>query len=719
MCGKLSIACAWVIVAAITLGGGNTLFAVETVVAPRALERLAKSDGKDLGKLKILSDEYPRVFFFRQTEGLAAQKSVSYERWEKTFERLMGIEGKVLDEEIPGRSIRNIDFFTRFKKRHPKQLVLLHFNGNARDPRYESERFFAGHWLYYNGAKILSSVAAEEGETEIRVDNPNLFKVNTGRYRDRNEDIGLCMLNADGKPDWGRSEQVQLISIDRKSKTIRVRRGCYGTKPRAFGAGGSYAAAHITEGPWGRRNHLMWYYNYSTCCPRDKQGLTCADVLVEHLVELFGAGGPLAAFDGLEFDVLKFGCGRIIRGRGADCDGDGKADGGFLGGINVYGIGVVEFCRQLRKRVGEDMLILADGMSERNQRAFGILNGIESEGWPHLRDHKIGDWSGGLNRHFFWDKNARVPVFNYINHKFNMPSGEAGVVKRAEIPFNVHRLVFAAGMFTNSAICYSFAPRNDADGLFGVWDEFRMGKANSLGWLGKPLGPAVRVATRQPDLLKGKGKPIGSDILKRLSGREVKFKPESGTVRVTGINSKVSEIRFRLSDVPCSGEDLFVLLTARGKAMQGYPPEVARLMYVGAVPKNQPTKRDARFMTWVGDREFDSGFYFSNIKSTRVDLEFVVEGPEPVWVSRIQAYAHPDVIYREFEHGLVAANPSPRPYMLDLDRFFPGQTFRRLQGSLSQDVACNDGSVVRGRLNLGPKEGLFLVRISSDMTGSE
>ena len=48
-------------------------------------------------KLRILNDEYPRVFFFRQAEGVAAQKSVSYEQWEKTFERLMGIEGKVLD----------------------------------------------------------------------------------------------------------------------------------------------------------------------------------------------------------------------------------------------------------------------------------------------------------------------------------------------------------------------------------------------------------------------------------------------------------------------------------------------------------------------------------------------------------------------------------------------------------------------------------------------
>jgi len=144
--------------------------------------------------------------------------------------------------------------------------------------------------------------------------------------------------------------------------------------------------------------------------------------------------------------------------------------------------------------------------------------------------------------------------------------------------------------------------------------------------------------------------------------------------------------------------------------MQGYPLEVARLMYVGAASQNNQVGKNNRFMTWVGDKDFDSGFYFSNIESSQVDLEFVVEGSEPIFLSRIQAYCHPDVMYREFEHGLVVANPSPRPYVFDLDELFPGQTFGRLQGTRTQDVVCNDGSIVKGKLNLGPKEGIFLTR---------
>jgi hypothetical protein len=37
-----------------------------------------------------------------------------------------------------------------------------------------------------------------------------------------------------------------------------------------------------------------------------------------------------------------------------------------------------------------------------------------------------------------------------------------------------------------------------------------------------------------------------------------------------------------------------------------------------------------RFMTWANARPFASGFYFSDVRGERVDLEFVVEGAEAV-----------------------------------------------------------------------------------------
>ncbi len=76
---------------------------------------------------------------------------------------------------FPGRSVRNIDFFTQMNRRNPEQAVLLHYNGNARDPRYELDDFFAGHFLYRKVAKILANVPAEDGESVIEVSDPGLF----------------------------------------------------------------------------------------------------------------------------------------------------------------------------------------------------------------------------------------------------------------------------------------------------------------------------------------------------------------------------------------------------------------------------------------------------------------------------------------------------------------------------------------------------------------
>src|SRR5689334_15988935 len=96
----------------------------------------ADAPTRDLRSLSVLKqDDYPRAFFFRSSEGAAANPRSSYEQSDRTFSRLVGIEGKVLEEEVPGRSVKNIEFFTRFKGEHPEQLVLLHYNGNARDPR--------------------------------------------------------------------------------------------------------------------------------------------------------------------------------------------------------------------------------------------------------------------------------------------------------------------------------------------------------------------------------------------------------------------------------------------------------------------------------------------------------------------------------------------------------------------------------------------------------
>ncbi len=511
------------------------------------------SVARDIEKLDILGEKYPRAFFFRASEGTMGGRYRDYEVWEKTFNRLSGIMGKCLDEEVPGRETQNPEYFTRFKKNHPTQAVLLHFNGNARDPRYHTEKYYAGHWVYRKAAVVLSDIPAEGGETDIKVDNARLFRDVCGRYQTSKDDIALFGITAEGKHDWNHCEQVQLVSRDLKKGTIRVRRGCYGTKPLRFTAQEARAAAHRVEGPWGRKSNLMWFYNYMPDCPKDADGKTCTDHLVDDLAEWFGPGGKLAAFDGLEFDVLHHG----VRG---DTDGDGLEDNGIRDGINQYGNGVFHFLTALRARMGNNFVIQADGAlgpgGVRSQRGWGLLNGIESEGFPNLRDYAFEDWSGGLNRHFFWRENARRPVFNYVNHKWSQPvEGKPGMKTRPDVPFSRHRLALAACQFFDAAVCYSFPPKSDVDGLFGVWDELRCGTDNTLGWLGRPEGEAVQLATRELNLTKN--------------------------AKVSAVASPDGLTRFAVKGVPVDGSDLFVTVTMKGDPLTGCPSEMARFATVG------------------------------------------------------------------------------------------------------------------------------------------
>lgn len=63
-----------------------------------------------------------------------------------------------------------------------------------------------------------------------------------------------------------------------------------------------------------------------------------------------------------------------------------------------------------------------------------------------------------------------------------------------------------------------------------------------------------------------------------------------------------------------------------------------------------PNSERSRYMTWVNDRAFTSGF-FLDVRATATDIGFEIEGRELVWIEKITVHAHPDAVVREYEHG--------------------------------------------------------------------
>jgi len=301
---------------------------------------------------------------------------------------------------------------------------------------------------------------------------------------------------------------------------------------------------------------------------------------------------------------------------------------------------------------------MADGMSGAHQRGFGILNGIESEGWPTLTDPAIDDWSGGLNRHLFWGSRARAPVLSYVNHKFRRDDEPVAV------PASTVRLVMAAAVLTDSWITWSDLP-GEIGAEFPVWDELIKGKEKAPGWLGRPLSPPRRLAREAPPLPTAAGFPV------------------TGSTRV--------EVP------PVSGPDLTVFATLRTRAG-------VALVRVGLV--DAEGRRHGPHMSWADARPFEASFAFRDVAPGPAALE--IEAESDLRVDGLSAHEAPDAIVRSFEGGVVLANPARHAVDFDLDRLFPGARLRRLRGT--QDPATNDGRRVGRRFTLPGLDAVFLAR---------
>ena len=260
------------------------------------------------------------------------------------------------------------------------------------------------------------------------------------------------------------------------------------------------------------------------------------------------------------------------------------------------------------------------------------------------------------------------------------------------MPFAIDRLVFAAALFTGSAICYSDLPKPEPGEIVGVWDELWMGREKKLGWLGKPLGTGERLAERQNNLL------AGVDVLGLLRGDGISFVRAGDEIKISATNPQSTNLQFSLT-VPANGANLVLVLRARADQMLNAPPESARVI------------RFDQSHAWVKADAFTYRHYLAGVSTAQALIGFDVEGADLIFLSNIAAYAFPDAWYREFEHGLVLANPSLHPFTFDLQALLPNGIWRRLNGSSQQDPTANNGEHVGFPVQLSARDALFLVRV--------
>ena len=587
-----------------------------------------------LSRVRAATAGYPKLLFFRNCEAFMESNNVA------AFEhcvsnRTVGLIGKPFTEEVERRTPAVLARFSEYSIRHPDALVLVHYNGLSADPRSLPPTYSACHWLHYAGTRIVRDCSVTD--TEIVVADAKLFRAAEGGSKKHPEaagygdDLTICALTADGKPDWNTFEHAHVIAVDKKRGVLTVRRGIAGTKPRDWKAHAAYIAAIDVSDPGKLGDFGYWWYNYSVTCPRDKNGKRLIEVMSEDLGWRLTERTIAGQLDGIEFDMLGFR--PVLRedqvkriGRGLDYDGDGVVDFADAGGTNQYGRGVYEFLAALRERVGPDKAIMMD-MGRRG--IGGILNGIESEGWPNPFDLEFASWSAGINEHRWWLARAAQPCLSYIHLKY----GDRTTGIRSVLTDARRRFVHAGAMMLNGIVTVNWPPQPADYATLVVPDELLRGKENIPNWLGQPLEPPRMLVLAAPDVWQGKGTRLDQDFITKVRGVDatVTAAVDGGRpcLRTRAAANGQQTFRFVLPGIGQAKDGWVLRFWVRAEEpLPGIPANVARRIKLKPAKESSPqfSVHIGEFIpeTWADDKWFEATCFFPVYDGSPIAVE--VEG---------------------------------------------------------------------------------------------
>ncbi len=599
--------------------------------------------------------EFPSAFYFRRPEiDLGFTRFETYEHWENAYVDLQGMILKALDEEVGRLPLTRIDEYTRrFKRAYPEKFALLHVNGCALRPgsqRLRASEFAPQHWLYGPMSKVLSAIGNKPVET-VKVSSTKEFHLHDGLFHDRPRDFRIVPLHEDGSLDWSRSELARVISREGQMLTFRRRRKSAPLRKHA--ANRAVLLPHISDGPWGNDQQLMWKYNYSTHSPTHL-GRSASDVLFDEIERLLTS--THRHFDGVQFDIMKS---EVWQPH--DANVDGIVDNSRLGGRNTYSEGVNRFLKRLKDRF-PDKIIMAD-QTMLDQRAFNIIDGTEAEGFPYVSDHELKSFATAANALRFWS--GRVSKFNYVNHKFN-------AVKKPSARLN--RFVLGSCCLFDAKIgLMNFVPFDRETRTFTHWPELKAGAEEPWPWLGRALGP-VRMLLPDDHTRKA------IQLEKITSGSpHVSVSTERGAITI--VNRHPHETLAFQVPLP-EVEDSSQVLTLTVSSGQGVNLDDGVMLGVSFEGKvGSPLKwfeKSAQY-TYADKEPFDAQFFHDAPMRSDQTLHFSIEPNRSITMSQATMQAFDGILWREFEGGAVLINIFEKERQIDLTSVGEGN-WRALAG---------------------------------------
>ncbi|NDP22497.1 MAG: hypothetical protein GZ091_15645 [Paludibacter sp.] len=648
-------------------------FVIAALISITIVIPMKAKSSKNLDKKDAFTIGFPQFYAFRGEMNRKTQ--INYEAWSNEIENSNGVIRKLLDEEILINPVTT-NWANTFAQENPTKLMLLHLNGEARHVIRNPEvlkKYFPGHWLYEEGSVLNQNIKTNDKDIIVKNIEPFINR----KYRGGNGEgsnfskndipnyVLLVKLDEKGNRLWYESEIIQITNVDKNTNTLSVSRGICNTKPISFEAGKTYLAP-ILGGVWG--GGVMFFYNLSIDCPKDKNGKTASDLRVDEIAQEFSKKGVLENINGIAFDVNYF----DVSDRFPTCDtnNDGKKDGGWINNENHWKLGDYLFLKNLRSRMGDDFIITADGQHAENQQAVGVLNGIESEGLVQHNDAWRG-FSRAVNTHQYWEHNNNTKYqFRYVVLKLMNKTDAENSVRLQR--FGIATACCLGAFTTDPSLSGINKNSSAGKGMLPEW-------MTKSGALGKSSAELIHYSKQFPDIFS----KTSEQIKNLISSEDCNIKIVNGQLEVSPKNkqSKGRDMNFTIKNIDIPSGDITIFIEAKSIDPSdglSFADRVPRMMWL--TMSNLPDYGEGKNVNQMynhlsgqfgTNRMEEMSFYFrrNNDAEKKNDISIQIQGKGKISINSIKIYNKADILIRKFEYGVVIVNPSFVDQMIDLSNY--------------------------------------------------
>lgn len=581
-------------------------------------------------------------------------------------------------------------------------------------PATEDCAIYPGHWLYAAGTRLAQGLSS----TSMTLYVEDATRLEANRW--------VVIYDAPAG-SFKNAEHARVTSINTAVYPHRVNLDMRGLKsPRSWHPAGAIVARHVMGRGFTDQN---WAFNTSLSCPRDANGNTALDVMVEWLgdnITLKGNGEESTTrVDGIYFDVDRY----FILNDEMDVNNDLVVDEGISpDGVNLLGEGLEKFYDGVRAKYPDLRIVGGDRLT----RGFGPLDGIQMESFPVVSggsvDHSFAtyghetgydQYDGNLQRYFF--NLNRDADYGYTENLSKARTKLYYYKDRGGVPApdnSAFRLAFGSTLLGNG----HFGQQNSLTDPDPWYDEYAVdvkpesetyGHAIASnpndesrirahkGWLGQPLEAPYRLynpASFAPSasLLTNGGFESGTTgwRLNNVNASTIASDSVEGgsSLYISGhttyqraqwsAGAKAEAVELE------AGKEYTLVFAAKASKIREVEVQVNSSISVFLVPTEW--KRYVHTFKVTSD-----GWYRPNFRLGREDTK--------VWLDAVYLFeGNANLFAREFENGMVVVNATPSSHTLQLP-----QRFQRIKGT-GQD-AINDGREV-SMITLPAYDAAILVR---------